>query len=431
MEEAMPTQPDPRDAIGAFVELELKIYRSVYEGIVADLRLPWGELLSQRLEDPPIVYLSEAARSSASVWAGTGQLNASPDYVPARKAAEQINPVAYYGDTLAEWLFQGKMSEGFRQARLLAGNGPQGRGIRVRVGFGAGAESLLSLRWECLYDKFARKFLALDGGVHRFCSDFPVVWPEIGWPLQMFTVCLSSAAVSTESSNRFAEAVATLGDPTNGLVVQNRRAVVSDLKWLGKTLAEVGPFHGLALWCSTVRDDETLAVQLDTKLVPWRDVAAVLTSAPISVPGLVFLMAPALGEPDTLPPLVIQVPPLLEGGVRAVVATLSDLPTEACLQFTRTFFQEMAASGQIDRAVIAGRRALATKGQDRWDWVAPVLFTLAPDARWFQPISGTLRENLRGFAAVTEAEQSRETSKGASASVEVAPPSSGETPSRK
>jgi hypothetical protein len=77
-------------------------------------------------------------------------------------------------------------------------------------------------------------------------------------------------------------------------------------------------------------------------------------------------------------------PRLAEAGVPVVVAMQGNVTMETVKGFVPRFFEELAASGQIDGAAAVARRAVRASG--RSDWWVPALFTRLHSGRlWYEP----------------------------------------------
>jgi hypothetical protein len=369
---------------GEYLDLKIDLYRVLYGGFQAEMRLPWGDRVTQGLGGPPPYdYLREFA------------LAAGPDVRPA---------VLSYGKLLVEWLFQGELRDAYRKAREGANESTQ---FHVGVGFGPQTEDLQALRWECLRDPLKGEYLSLRAPFVRYLLGSSSLLPTVAWPLRVLVAVANPpgpGAFSPAEVEQFKRAVT--GDGAGGLgdlltfsVWEGAAPGLEDLRQLR---VPEGPVQGLALLARAADPVGGPAVLLREGPVPWDVVADALLEGLTPPPALAYLALPGPAAPPEFgPPPPPWAAPLLRRYVQAVVSLPVPL-WETLVAFTAFLFEALQETALVDAAVAVARRKLyhhtTAAGQpvaETWGWVSPVLFSQAAGSQWYQPVPPELREAVR------------------------------------
>jgi YVTN family beta-propeller protein len=92
---------------------------------------------------------------------------------------------------------------------------------------------------------------------------------------------------------------------------------------------------------------------------------------------------------------------LMKYGVPAVIAMQFEISDEAAIGFARHFYDSLACSHPIDKALADARRGMFADGH-RLEWATPVLFTSVDDGRLFEVGWEDLHRSESGLALTTE-----------------------------
>ena len=87
---------------------------------------------------------------------------------------------------------------------------------------------------------------------------------------------------------------------------------------------------------------------------------------------------------------------LVLGGLPAVVAMRCPISDDAAIEFSRAFYQQLAAGEPVDAAVAEARQAVHSKDPGGLEWVTPALFLSTPDGELFTKGTGS-RRWIRAF----------------------------------
>jgi hypothetical protein len=267
-------------AVDGYLEVKIELYRSLCSGIQAEMRLPWGDRVTQVLGPPPYDYLREA-----TLGIGAGPRSS----------------VMYYGKVLSEWLFQGRLREAYRQARTMAAGSSPAKGLRFGVGFEPQMADILALRWECLYDTEIDQYLSLAGPFVRYLLGSSSLLPAVSWPLRVLVAVANPPgpdAFHPKEIDQFKRAV--LAEGASGLddlltfAVWERAA--PDLDDLGRLQVPEGPVHAVVLLARSTGGPEP-AVLLRNGPVPWDQAVEALLAGLGPPPSLAYLALPGPPAP--------------------------------------------------------------------------------------------------------------------------------------
>ena len=148
-------------------------------------------------------------------------------------------------------------------------------------------------------------------------------------------------------------------------------------------------------------DDGKLVFSSDhapPQLLSFGEFANLLAPPGHEAPYLVFLALPLQAQMDPAHSLAPLGQKLVSAGVQAVVAVRAPLPKADLLQFTETFFGQLARGGIVDTAICAARRAIYRETPD-WVWTYPILYLRAPDAMLFEPFSLGIQTRLSSLGS--------------------------------
>jgi hypothetical protein len=376
------------------IDLELRIHRGPDDRMAAGLRLPWGELVTRRLDPPPLGYLADTARGGVRAGAAAARPDKPDNYLIA-VGRRPASPLIEYGSALWDWIFQERFLDDYVKVREMAGGrsaDPPGPAVRLGVGFGPGSEALWPVRWELLYDRPARQFFALGGGVRRYLLHAPSPRPDVGWPLRVLCLTAADPSLPPDLGAALADAVQEASRMAPGASVLTRHQAVADFDALRQAVRDAGSVHGMVLLARLERAGGRVGLNLGGRPTPWADLADAL-AATWKAPGLVYVAALAADGPAGLPDLELLAPDLLRVGVKSVVSIQGELDPEGVWRFTAAWFRGGFSGRGLDQAVVEGRRELERAGPP-WGWAGPVLFTQTPESDWFEPPSEGLRSVL-------------------------------------
>jgi hypothetical protein len=358
-----------------FAELELGLHRRDGEPYLVELRYTQPD-------------------SDADVRLGQGQpIQAQFDFSALR--AQSTNPAAY-GRALGGMLFADRaLAQAFAEAR--ASTQTQDLPLRVRLLVGPTASELHTLRWEALCDPATGE--PLFTGEHVLFSRYlsSLDWRPVRLRPQGRLSALVVVANPSDLSDydlapldpqaEFSRACQGLGqipttvlpDPsgpkarraTLGELIACLRDGAHDILYLvcHGAIAKKEPW----LWLEDEQGKVALTrgAELVTRLkeLPQRPRLIVLASCESAGAGL--------GES-----LMALGPRLAEAGVPAVIAMQGKIGLPTLARFMPAFFEALQQDGQIDRAMAAGRAAVAER-PDAW---MPVLFMRLKSGRiWAVP----------------------------------------------
>jgi hypothetical protein len=365
------TVSDWNDGRGTeFIDIELHIRERTAYGYPAALSVPFVETFSEVLPEPPIRELQSVDSSAPSFG------ESAP---------------ALYGRLLFEWLFVGRLREGFLKSRQLVADSPCTRWrFRVRLSDRAGtkeanslarrrweADPLTALRWEALRYQKDGWWLGMETAFGRSRAAgglTPLLVNDR--PIQLF-------AATTSGANRPGVPVGPLSDilpsfnhhvmrPLGNLVETNFVHPPLSFDQLRDAYHESEP-HCLVL-CGAIDVDGTESAMWfddgpnNVTAVPWKQVVSALCRS--KPPQLVILMGPLYGS-ETAPSLAPELHDSM--GVRSVVQVTGCLDNSGFKTFGEKFLKRLLKTGAVDEAVAFARRALHDADPNGWGWTVPIL----------------------------------------------------------
>jgi hypothetical protein len=342
-----------------YVDVEVHVREWTPEGYPAMLSVPFVGTFADTLPEPPLRDLH-------------GVETVAPSFGEP--------PARLYGRQLFEWLFGGRLREGFLKARQLAADSPCTRWrFRVRLGDWEPG-SLAALRWEALLYQKDDWRLGLETAFARSRS-----------PGGFSTTLVTDRPLRLWGATTSAATAAGLpADPLGGLLPVFRRNVTRPLGDL--VLAEFvhsrltfaqfeqarggARKHCVVLGAPVGMDAGAPVVWFDAESagaapVSWDQVTEAVCG-PIP-PELVVVVGPPVGPGwDAVRPPRLA-PALHARGVKAVVEVVAPLTAEAITAFAEAVFGRLLHCGMLDEAVAIGRRALDALDPAGWGWTVPVL----------------------------------------------------------
>ncbi len=296
--------------------------------------------------------------------------------------------VQNFGQALFTFLLRDELLSRFRACQQLAHDKQQG----VRIKLTVSPPELAGLPWELLYDTAQRDYLCLD-------VNTPLVrYPELPLPIQplpvtsplrILALCVGDTRLGqlnvAEERARMNRAVAGL--QARGLV---------ELVWLdGQRVDDLqralrhGPwhiFHFIGHGGFDVAHDEGqlwLADDTDQPTPLYATHLARLLASQRHNLRLVLLNA-CDGARGGRQDLFSSTAAILVGrGIPAVLAMQYAITDTAAVRFGQTFYEALADSLPVDRAVADARNAMISHNHYSLEWAIPVLYLRSPDGRLF------------------------------------------------
>lgn len=313
------------------------------------------------------------------------------------KLASRIVSPKDYGVALSEMIFKAPgAKEAFLQARAAA-QGP----MRIRIALGPSTPKLHDVLWETLANPEDATPISTNETllVSRFLSswDFRHVQLRRREALRALVVVASPKGMENQAAGtrslppiqvkeEWERASTGLGDIQKELLAGNGEASIDSIFAHLREGADILYLvcHG-ALWKGEPllwledEDGNIARVQGVDLVLRLKDM--------LNPPRLVILascQSAGVGEDGRSTDggaLASLAPRLAAAGIPAVIAMQESVTMKTASQFFTTFFKELGADGQIDRAATAARSAV----RDRDDWWVPVLITRLKRGRlWFE-----------------------------------------------
>jgi tetratricopeptide (TPR) repeat protein len=292
------------------------------------------------------------------------------------------------GDDLFQALFRDGVGNLFyKNLGRIEGSG---RGLRIRMRIDLGLGHVMALPWELLHIADSDDFLGADSNfsvVRSLDVMRSVVLASKANRLRILAVALSPQGYDN------------LDLPAERLILEHaaKRCLSADIvfrenpgrKELRSELRK-GGFHVLHIMGHGAFDGATGSLvfagpQRQPEFVDGRELAAELKGcSDLRLVVLNTCHSARSVEEDGQQPFTGVAAALVQGGVHAVVAMRSRISDTAALEFSETFYRQLAAQGEgneIDAAVAEGRLAIQrVVGQDG-GWDLPVLFLSREDVR--------------------------------------------------
>jgi hypothetical protein len=307
---------------------------------------------------------------------------------------------AGYGKHLAEMLF-GKTAVGRKlsEARAIAKGQ---RGLRMRLAIDTAATGLHDLRWETLWDPAGETPLTTrqDLLFSRYLANpnvRPIVQPARSQLRALVAIANPVDLASWEPEGRALAPVDVEGELERAQAALAGMYVEPLAKQGEATLENIvdrlrDGFDILYLVCHGALVKGRPMLWLDdgegqSQTVSGRDLAAAFDEMSVR-PRLVVLascQSAGTGSSRDAGALAGVGPLLAQAGVPAVLAMQGDISMESVKAFMPVFFKELAADGQVDRAVALARARIG----DRPDWWAPSLFMRLESGRLWPGSGGT------------------------------------------
>ncbi len=358
--------------------------RSPAGEIQGTMRFPFSELqLENQLQSLEIALLESDGRQF-----GTRRRSLSPDQMR----------VQAFGQVLFEALFTGDVRSLFDVSREEARN--EGKGLRLQLRILC--PELAALPWEFLYDQREGEYISLS-------TTTPIVrYPEILQPLRPLTVSppLRILGMAVSPTDLEPLDIANEQQRVNRALADLHSEGLVELTWLtGQTWGDLqramlreGPwhvFHFIGHGGFDPHSDEGLIALADetgkAHLLPARQLAQVLSDHfPLR---LVFLNSCEGARGSRLDIFSSTAATLVRRNIAAVVAMQYEISDQAAIDFSRSFYTNIAAGTPVDVAVAAGRQAISAYAPTTLEWGTPVLYMHSRDGRLFDitlrpPVSG-------------------------------------------
>lgn len=295
--------------------------------------------------------------------------------------------VQSFGQQLFDALFSGDVRSCYDFSRQQAVQREKGLRLRLRIQ----APELATLPWEFLYDARQGEYPCLSGQtpiVRYLDLPQPVVPLRVEPPLRILGVIASPSDLDPldveHERSRFQQALAPL--EAQGLV---------KLVWLrGQTWQELqramwaGPWHvfhfiGHGGFDATA-DEGVIALaneQGTTHLLRASELGRLLANhASLRLALLNACEGAHSSETDLFSSTAAT---LARRGIPAVLAMQYAISDHAAIEFTRVFYEALAAGIPVDAAVSEARTAISVGGRHTLEWGTPVLYSRAPDGVLF------------------------------------------------
>jgi len=294
----------------------------------------------------------------------------------------------HLGDRLFRSLFHGSVRERYFQSL----GGLRRQRLRIKLQIDPRTPELVALRslpWEFLFQSDRQSHLAVETrfSVARYPAlPFPGELPPMPENLRILLVVAEPCGAPRLGLREEAAEIEQAWGPRKGVEVE--RLTGATLKGLTDRL-EAREFHVLHFMGHGTLDE---ARSTGVLLFEDRDGAADPVSgrklrvqlAPFETLRLIVLNACHTASTANSGAASGVATALLLGGFPAVVAHQFPITDRAARVFSEAFYHRLAAEGQVDRAVTAGRLAIHGECSESVEWGVPALFLRAPDGQLFE-----------------------------------------------
>ncbi len=386
-----------------------------YQDFVVQIGLQPGNLFRARVVRSPAgegetiaplpPWLADLAPAAAP---GAGERGAGPDRDVARrqKPAPQGHEL---GGQLHDLLFSGMVGRLWdRSLGSLRGRGDEG--LRLRLQFDLeSAAALAALPWELLYRADTGAYLALDRQT-PVLRHLEVAQPVAPQPLPAALKVLGVAAAPRELAklDLATEKEQLAGSRKNARGWQVgflRQPTVDQLR---RSLVEQGS-HVLHFMGHGGFDGELGEGALYFEDGQGGALAFTGSSLATKLAGLPSLRLVVLNACETAisgqggDPYGGVATALVRGGLPAVVAMQRPISDGAAIAFSKAFYRQLAAGGELEAALAEGRQAIHTLNPASAEWAIPVLFSRVAGAGLFTDPALAAARRRRWAAAAAAA----------------------------
>ncbi len=320
-------------------------------------------------------------------------------------ASPEVATATDFGTRLFDKVFSGDVRDCLSNSRGRATSSGANLRIRLRL---TKVPELLDLPWELLFDRLARRFLALDGSttlVRHLPVAEPVVPMRVDPPLRVL-VAISNPRGDLDVDLEWAKLSAALDALTSRGLVQVERLQPATFEGLQDKL-DAGSFqvlhfvgHGhfdparkggyLSFETTASGEKRVGATRLADLLRPHRTLR------------LVVLNACEGGRTSREDPFAGVAQSLVQSAIPAVVAMQFPVSDAAAVTFAGAFYGGLAAGRPVDLALAAARREVNLKGEEGdIEWATPVLY-MRGDGRLFDVSQAAGATATKQFIAPVE-----------------------------
>lgn len=330
--------------------------------------------------------------------------------------AQELKRIRKFGGNLFDALFEDDIRSCYEASLRLAYS--QGKGLRIKLR--VEPSELMDVPWEFLYEKKARKFLALSirTTLVRYMEIPYSAKPLLVQPPLRFLIMISSpldhpSLDAGREKRRLQEALKTLED--QGLV-ELHFMTEATLPALQNRLREkeFHIFHYIGHGGFEEEDGQGVLI-LENERRGSRSVRGEylgkLLGDHFSL-RLVVLNACQAGRASTREKGPYDsfsgvAESLVHERIPSVVAMQFDITDEAAIFFAREFYAALADNYPVDAAVAEARKAIDYTLKNTVEWATPVLYMRAPDGMIFQ-VPAKAREEARERKAARLYNQAQE-----------------------
>lgn len=378
----MPVTSWSNDCNTEYIDVELHLRERTPLGYPATLSIPFLDSFREILPDPPIRELQAVDATALNFGESAAAL---------------------YGRLLFEWLFVGRLREGFLRSRQLLMDSSSARWrFRVRLPDRTGnwdRDPLFGLRWETLRYQKDGWWLSMETAFARARASSGNLAPVLvnERPIRLFVAATSGGAGGRIPSEPLGEILPAfdhnVARPLGKLVKSNFIHPPLTFSQLQMAYGDAQPHCLVLCGAFDVAAGES-AMWFDfgtssTERVVWRQVVEMACQS--TPPELVVLMGPLHGA-ESAAALAGELHAM---GVRAIVQATSPLDNQGFKTFGATFLERLLRSGTIDEAVTFARRALYEVDRQGWGWTAPILsLQTSADAQLFHLLPASVEAEL-------------------------------------
>jgi WD40 repeat protein/tetratricopeptide (TPR) repeat protein len=372
------------------LDFRVEVGGGAAQGYEVLLRAPDGGEISNAVELPLPELEELAARVPDAVIASSLRLR--------RAVPEEEKPVRHLGGRLFDAVFSGRGRGMFTAGRHQAER--EGRALRLVLQIRP--PELARLPWEFLFDPDEDDYVGLSAALVRCPVTSSWARPlQVAGPLRVLGM---TALPDNQQELAVAAEQQRLAETLDPLV----RAGQVELEWVaGQSWRELqagvrqGSWHVLHFighgGFDAATDEGKLALTAEdrgTYLLGAEDLAMMLRKH--TSLRLVVLNACETGRASALDGFSSMAGALARRGVPAVLAMQQKITDRAALEFSRTFYEELASQPYVEQCVTQARQAIRLALPGTLEWGTPVLYMKTPGGILFD-----LADRRAGDAAGT------------------------------